>query len=262
MPVVDPCLIHSSTAAGDRTVRLGVPLLDGYLDFVAARCRPNTVFATAHDLKVFFTLVDKEPAEVTSTDVLAFMTVQRHGGSGSGLALVDGVPGLSARTLRRRLSSVSGLFGYLHARGDVTINPVPRGLPTRREKHRPRQGVPLVRHFANAAADPVSGRGGCVDGGAAHPSGPGDGRGDGAGRAAPLRGPRVAVGRSARSRAAGAMRMGSHPFTSPRRKVRWRRRGSCSTTGGGRRHEQVRDHASVDRRLQITGRWDDHRALT
>jgi site-specific recombinase XerC len=53
--------------------------------------------------------------------------------------------GLSARTLRRRLSSVSGLFGYLHARGDVTVNPVPRGLPTRREKHRPHQGVPLVR---------------------------------------------------------------------------------------------------------------------
>jgi site-specific recombinase XerD len=144
MPVVDPCLIPSSTPAGDRTVRLGVPLLDGYLDFVAARCRPNTVLATAHDLKVFFTVVDKAPAEVTSTDVFAFMTVQRHGGSGSGLALVDG-PGLSARTLRRRLSSVSGLFGYLHARGDVAINPVPRGLPTRREKHRPQQGVPLVR---------------------------------------------------------------------------------------------------------------------
>jgi integrase/recombinase XerD len=145
MPFVDLCLIRSLTPAGDRTVRLGVPLLDGYLDFVAARCRPNTVLATAHDLKVFFTVVDKAPAEVTSTDVLGFMTAQRHGGSGSGLALVGGPVGLSARTLRRRLSSVSGLFGYLHARGDVTINPVPRGLPTRREKHRPHQGVPLVR---------------------------------------------------------------------------------------------------------------------
>nr|MDT0663588.1 tyrosine-type recombinase/integrase [Micromonospora sp. DSM 115978] len=46
---------------------------------------------------------------------------------------------------RRRLSSVSGLFAFLLARGDVAVNPVPRGLPTRRERQRPRQGVPLVR---------------------------------------------------------------------------------------------------------------------
>jgi site-specific recombinase XerD len=43
------------------------------------------------------------------------------------------------------LSSVSGLFAFLQARGDVAANPVPRGLPTRRERQRPRQGVPLVR---------------------------------------------------------------------------------------------------------------------
>jgi integrase/recombinase XerD len=53
--------------------------------------------------------------------------------------------GVSARTVRRRLSSVSGLFAFLQARGDVDANPVPRGLPTRRERQRPRQGVPLVR---------------------------------------------------------------------------------------------------------------------
>jgi integrase len=52
---------------------------------------------------------------------------------------------VSTRTLRRRLSSVSGLYGFLHARGDVAVNPVPRGLPTRRERQRPGQGVPLVR---------------------------------------------------------------------------------------------------------------------
>jgi integrase/recombinase XerD len=40
---------------------------------------------------------------------------------------------------------VSGLFAFLLARGDVDVNPVPRGLPTRRERQRPRQGVPLVR---------------------------------------------------------------------------------------------------------------------
>jgi integrase len=40
---------------------------------------------------------------------------------------------------------VSGLYGFLLARGDVSVNPVPRGLPTRRERQRPGQGVPLVR---------------------------------------------------------------------------------------------------------------------
>ena len=49
--VVDPCLSRSSTPSGARMVRLGVPLLDDYLDFVAARSRPNTVLATAYDLK-------------------------------------------------------------------------------------------------------------------------------------------------------------------------------------------------------------------
>ena len=40
---------------------------------------------------------------------------------------------------------MSGLYGFLLARGDVSVNPVPRGLPTRRERQRPGQGVPLVR---------------------------------------------------------------------------------------------------------------------
>jgi len=34
-------------------------LLDEYLDFLAGRCRPNTVLAVAFDLKVFFTVVGK-----------------------------------------------------------------------------------------------------------------------------------------------------------------------------------------------------------
>jgi site-specific recombinase XerD len=145
MPAVDPCLIRSSTPSGTRTVRLGVPLLDDYLEFVAARSRPNTALAAAYDLKVFFTVVDKTPAEVTSADVLGFMAAQRNGDDAVRLRVVDDAAGVSTRTLRRRLSTVSGLFGYLHARGDVAVNPVPRGLPTRRERGRPRQGVPLVR---------------------------------------------------------------------------------------------------------------------
>jgi integrase/recombinase XerD len=143
--VVDLCLVRSVDAAGRAVLRLGVPLLDEYLDFVAGRCRPNTVLATAFDLKVFFGVVGKDPAAVTSADVLGFVTAQRHGGDGRLQVVGDIEGGVSARSVRRRLSSVSGLFAYLHARGDVEVNPVPRGLPTRRERSRPRQGVPLVR---------------------------------------------------------------------------------------------------------------------
>jgi integrase len=144
MPVSAVCLTRSRNAAGDLVVRLGVPLLDEYLKFLAGRCRPNTVLAVAYDLKVFFTVVGKPPRRVRPVDVLAFMTAQRTGGEGR-LQVAGPGGGVSARTLRRRLSSVSGLYGFLVARGDVSVNPVPRGLPTRRERQRPRQGVPLVR---------------------------------------------------------------------------------------------------------------------
>jgi integrase/recombinase XerD len=144
MPVSVVRVARSRNDAGDLVVRLGVPLLDEYLEFLAGRCRPNTVLAVAYDLKVFFTVVGKPPRRVRPVDVLAFMTAQRAGGEGR-LQVAERGGGVSARTLRRRLSSVSGLYGFLHARGDVSLNPVPRGLPTRRERGRPGQGVPLVR---------------------------------------------------------------------------------------------------------------------
>lgn len=179
-------LTRSRDAAGRHVVRLGVLLLDEYLEFLAGRCRPNTVLAVAYDLKVFFTVVGKPPRRVRTVDVLAFMTAQRTGGQARlHVAGEDAAGGVSARTLRRRLSSVSGLYGFLHARGDVTVNPVPRGLPTRRERQRPGQGVPLARvaRTLPRILDPAK-----VDAltGAADAPGPGDGRGDGAGRAAPL----------------------------------------------------------------------------
>jgi site-specific recombinase XerD len=145
MPWLDPCLQRSRNASGDLVVRLGVPLLDRYLEFLTVRSRPNTVLAVAYDLRVFFTVVSKAPHEVTSADVLGFVTAQHTGGRLGRLRPVRDGDGVSARTVRRRLSSVSGLFGFLLARGDVAANPVPRGLPTRRERQRPRQGVPLVR---------------------------------------------------------------------------------------------------------------------
>jgi site-specific recombinase XerD len=146
MSWVDLQLSRSRSAVGDLVVRFGVPLLDEFLEFLAVRSRPNTVASVAYDLKVFFTVVGKPPAMVVAADVLAFVTAQHTGGRAGRVAAVDaGAVGLSARTVRRRLSSVSGLFAFLQARGDVLANPVPRGLPTRRERQRPRQGVPLVR---------------------------------------------------------------------------------------------------------------------
>jgi integrase len=62
--------------------------------------------------------------------------------------LADGESGLSARTIARRLSSVSGFYAYVVARGDTALvsNPVPRGLATRRERGSKRsRTVPLVR---------------------------------------------------------------------------------------------------------------------
>jgi site-specific recombinase XerD len=144
VPYLDVRVTRSLAPTGVPVPRLGVAELDRYLDFVAGRCRPNTVLATAYDLKVFFSVVDKPPSEVTTSDVFGFITAQRHGGVGRLQPVGDG-GGVSDRSVRRRLSTISGLFAYLHARGDVPANPVPRGLPTRRERSRPRQGVALIR---------------------------------------------------------------------------------------------------------------------
>ena len=147
MSLLDPCLIRSRGPSGQVVVRLGVPLVDDYLEFMEGRCRPNTVLAAAYDLRVFFASVDKAPAEVVPADVLGFITAQRTGRSkGAGLRSVDDEPcGVATSTVARRLSIVSGFFAYLQARGDIDANPVPRGLPTRRERNRPGQGVPLTR---------------------------------------------------------------------------------------------------------------------
>ena len=61
MAVAAVRLTRSRNAAGDVVVRLGAGLLDEYLEFLAGRCRPNTVLAVAYDLKVFFTVVGKPP---------------------------------------------------------------------------------------------------------------------------------------------------------------------------------------------------------
>ena len=89
-------------------------VLARYVEFVAARCRPNTVLATVSDLRVFFAVIDKDPVEVTPADVFEFITVQRRGaGDGRVVRLADGGSGMAARTIRRRLAVVSGLFNWL-----------------------------------------------------------------------------------------------------------------------------------------------------
>ena len=134
-----PCLIHRVDAAPS----LGHPVLDDYLRFVKARVRPNSLLAVAFDLKVFFEVVARDPVEVTAWDVLAFIEAQRRPRLGGNVVRIDdGEQGLSARTVKRRLSSISGLFAFLVARGDIDSNPVPRGLSTRRVG---RRGVPLIR---------------------------------------------------------------------------------------------------------------------
>jgi integrase/recombinase XerD len=149
MSALATCLIRSRGPSGEPVVRLGVPLLDDYLEFLAGRCRPNTVLAAAYDLRVFFTVVAKAPSEVCAADVLGFITAQRTGRVGAGrvqpLEAEGGCRGVSTTTVARRVSTISGFFAFLQVRGDVAANPVPRGLPTRREQSRPRQGVPLTR---------------------------------------------------------------------------------------------------------------------
>ena len=76
MSLLDPCLIRSRGPSGQVVVRLGVPLVDDYLEFLEGRRRPNTVLAAAYDLKVFLGVVDKAPAEVRAADVLGFITAQ------------------------------------------------------------------------------------------------------------------------------------------------------------------------------------------
>jgi hypothetical protein len=120
----------SSVPRAER-VALGHPLVDDYLEVVRARWRRNALWATASDLKVFFTVVAKDPVEVTVADVLGFIRSQRGAGSGEVVRLADRDARFALSTVRRRLSSVSGFYGYLMALGVVDVNPVLRGLTAR-----------------------------------------------------------------------------------------------------------------------------------
>ena len=142
-----PYTLHREVG-DDHLVRLslGVDRVDDYLDFLRCQARPNTYVSYAHDLKVFFSLIDKPVPAVTTADVFRFMDRQLHPREEQpGLGPPAGV---CARTLKRRLCAVSNLYAYLLTRGDaaVTHNPVPSGLLLRpRPSGSPRRAAPLVR---------------------------------------------------------------------------------------------------------------------
>jgi site-specific recombinase XerD len=136
-----PCLVEGSA----EQISLGHPVIDEYLELVRARARRNTLLAAAYDLRVFFSVVDKDPFDVKAADVMAFIKAQRRGPSGKVVRISDGAGGMALATVKRRLSSVSGLYSYLLATERVDRNPVPRGLVTRRLVSRHRGGTPLVR---------------------------------------------------------------------------------------------------------------------
>ena len=134
-----PCLLSS---AGE-VPTLGDPLVDEYLRFTAARVRPNTLTAQVFDLKVFFTVVAKQPRQVGVDDVLGFIEQQRRPRRGGNVVrIVDGETGLAAATIKRRLATISSFFDYLLLRGECDRNPVPRSLNARHRGHR---GSPLIR---------------------------------------------------------------------------------------------------------------------
>jgi integrase/recombinase XerD len=89
--------------------------------------------AVAFDLKAFLTVTGNDPVQVTAADVFDFLAHQPS--DRTVVRLADRESGLSAPTIAQRLSSVSVLYAYLVAPGDtpVHVNPVPRGLQTRRQ---------------------------------------------------------------------------------------------------------------------------------
>src|SRR5437773_808769 len=81
-----PCLARVVSCSGQVRYRLGERLVDRYLEFVAGRCRPNTLRAVAFDLKAFFVVTGKDPVEVRA---------DRAGGAGAADAAADLVAGRS-----------------------------------------------------------------------------------------------------------------------------------------------------------------------
>jgi len=76
-----PCLVHARGADDGEVIGVGHRLLDAYVELVTARARWNTMLATTFDMKVFFSVVEKDPVDIEPTDVLALIKAQRKPGA-------------------------------------------------------------------------------------------------------------------------------------------------------------------------------------
>ena len=121
---------------GVEDVSLGIPEADAYLKFVRDRCRLNTLLSYGYDLQVFLNSIQKPVLEITPLDILAFIESQQSAsnrqGRTNGLSIKG--PGLSNRTIKRRLAVVTGFYEYLSVYHDLPLktSPIPRGLVRRK----------------------------------------------------------------------------------------------------------------------------------
>ncbi len=97
-----------------QSLAVGHPLVDEYLAFLGARVRLNSWLAAAYDLKVFFCVVVKEPADVRKVDIFSFIADQRRsparfqsGASGGWGIRTGGAHDQAATVRNRRQSSLS-----------------------------------------------------------------------------------------------------------------------------------------------------------
>ncbi len=114
---------------------LGMPEVDAYLKFLEHRCRPNTWLSYGYDLQIFLNTIAKPVREVTSMDILTFIESQRATPRLRTKAKrsAPSDSGLASRTIRRRLTTIAGLYEYLRVFEGIALkdNPVPRGLTRR-----------------------------------------------------------------------------------------------------------------------------------
>jgi len=132
-------------------VSLGVTEVDAYLKFLRYRCRLNTWISYGYDLQIFLNFIEKPLIAVTPADILAFIESQQ--GASNRQGRTDGLsmqgPGLSNRTIKRRLTAVAGFYEYLRVFHDPPLqnNPVPRGLTKR--------NIFWSNRYGNAAVTPL-----------------------------------------------------------------------------------------------------------
>jgi integrase/recombinase XerD len=128
--------LHREVVEGRITrLSLGVAEVDEYLKFLQYRCRPNTWVSYGYDLQIFLNFIRKPLLEITSADILAFIDSQQSAPNRQGRTngLSSKGPGLSNRTINRRLAAVASLYEYLRVFHDLpgNKNQVPQNLAKR-----------------------------------------------------------------------------------------------------------------------------------